>query len=139
MLQLWESIIDKIHTDLECWGRIHPTLNGKKTIIQAIIGGCTQFLTRAQGMPPSIRDEIIKEIHTFLWEGDLQAQIAKEMLYDEIANGGINLLNLHSRNEVINIMWLKDFLNMSPTRHTWAYSSDVPAQLGLEAMALAWL
>jgi hypothetical protein len=63
---------------------------------------------RAQGMPPSVKDEIIKEIHTFLWNGDTCAQIAKEMLYDAIADGGINLLNLHSRNEAINVMWLKD-------------------------------
>jgi hypothetical protein len=99
-------------------------LDGKKTIIQTIVGGCTQFLTKAQGMPKSICNEIIKEIHTFLWEGS-RAPIAKETLYDDVKTGGINLLNLHARNEAINIIWLKDLLDTSPMKPTWAHVADI--------------
>jgi len=50
----WEPILDIIKKDLDRWDRNKPTLYGRKTIIQAIVGGRTQFLTKAQGMPSSI-------------------------------------------------------------------------------------
>jgi Reverse transcriptase (RNA-dependent DNA polymerase) len=123
--QPWEPILDKICHDLEQWNKIHPTIEGKKTVIQSVIGGRTQFLTKAQGMPNEIRDEITKIIHTFIWDGATTAPIAKENLYRTIENGGINLLNIRTRNEAIDIMWLKEYLNMSPERPTWAYVADL--------------
>ena len=50
----WETIVDKIHRNLGFWKRSGPTMKGRKTIVQAIVGGLTQFLTKAQGMPPHI-------------------------------------------------------------------------------------
>lgn len=58
----WEPIIDLVHNDLERWKAVHPTLDGKRLIIQAIVGGRTQFLTKAQGMPDTIREALRKEI-----------------------------------------------------------------------------
>jgi Reverse transcriptase (RNA-dependent DNA polymerase) len=123
--QPWEPIIDKIRNDLNRWLDIHPTLAGKKTIIQATVGGRTQFLTKAQGMPKSVCDAINQEIHAFLWEGASTTPIAKETLFNETACGSLDLLNLQSRNEAINIIWLKEYLNMSPTRPAWAYVTDI--------------
>jgi hypothetical protein len=123
--QPWEPIIDKIRNNLNRWANIHPTLVGKKTIVQAVVRGRTQFLTKAQGMPTSVSDAINQEIHTFLWEGASTAPIAKDMLYNEITCGGLDLLNLQSQNKAINIIWLKEYLNMSPTRPTWAYVTDI--------------
>jgi len=47
----WETIIDRINSNLERWKRLHPTLNGRKLIIQAVVGGHMQFLASTQGMP----------------------------------------------------------------------------------------
>jgi len=41
---------DKINKSLEQWGKSHPTIKGKKLIVQMIIAGMTQHLTEAQGM-----------------------------------------------------------------------------------------
>jgi len=49
----WEPILDLVKKNLDWWSKNNPTLYGRKTIIQAIVGGCTQFLTKAQEMPPS--------------------------------------------------------------------------------------
>jgi len=49
----WETIIDKVNGNLKNWKHLHPTLNGRKLIAQAIVGGHTQFLANAQGMPPT--------------------------------------------------------------------------------------
>jgi hypothetical protein len=123
-LQPWEPTIDKIRKDLEHWNKLHPTLDGKRHIIHAVVGGWTQFLAKAQGMPISVQDTIIKEINTFLWGEDTKALIAKETLYNDIPQGGIGLLNLQAQNEALNVMWLKDYLNMSPMRPTWAFVAD---------------
>jgi hypothetical protein len=64
-------------------------------------------------------------IHTFIWGGATTALIAKKTLYCGTGNGGINLLNIKAWNDAINIMWLKEYLNMSPIRPTWAYIVDI--------------
>ncbi len=56
----WEPILDIIKKDLDRWGRNKPTLYGRKIIAQVVIGGRTQFLTKAQGMPSSIKKALIK-------------------------------------------------------------------------------
>jgi hypothetical protein len=52
--QLWEPILDKICHDLDQWGKAHLTIDGRKMIIQSVVRGHTQFLTKAQGMPAEI-------------------------------------------------------------------------------------
>jgi len=64
----WEPVINKIRINLEKWGKIRPTIEGKGTIIQAIIGGHTQFLSQAQGMPSRIESVITKIINDFIWD-----------------------------------------------------------------------
>jgi ribonuclease HI len=39
--------------------------------------------------------------------------------------GGIGLLNLSARNEAIDLIWLKLYLNFSPTRPAWAAVTDI--------------
>lgn len=55
----WEPVIDKINKHLEKWGTSYPSMLGRKIIIQAVVGGFTQFLTMAQGIPPNIEDALI--------------------------------------------------------------------------------
>jgi hypothetical protein len=91
----WEPIIDLIHQDLDCWKSVHPTLDGKRLIIQAVVGRRTQFLTKAQGMPEQIREAITKEIRRFLWENDDHVpRLGLNHLEKTKEQGGIKLLNL---------------------------------------------
>jgi hypothetical protein len=43
----WETIIDKKNGNLGSWKCLHPTLNRRKLIMQAIVGGYIQFLMNA--------------------------------------------------------------------------------------------
>src|SRR6267142_2572479 len=90
----WETIIDKIKKALNFRSKSNPTMHGRKLIIQAIVGGHTQFLTKAQGMPKPIEE------------------------------GGLGLLDIKACNEAIDISWLRSYLNFSPSRPTWAKVSD---------------
>ena len=121
----WEPIIDKTHKTLNIWNRSHPTVLGRKIIAQAIIGGYTQFLTMAQGMPKHIESALIKIIRNFMWNDSTNPRIALETLYRPVEEGGLNLLDLTSRNEAIEIMWLKTYLTPPPNRPTWAKITDI--------------
>ncbi|KAI0349254.1 hypothetical protein OH77DRAFT_1432221 [Trametes cingulata] len=46
------------------------------------------------------------------------------MLYAPIQDGGLGLLNLKARNEAIELVWLKEYLNLSATRPRWAVLAD---------------
>ena len=59
-------MLDKIVGKLEIRGQSHPTLYGKRLIVQAIVGGHTQFLTKAQGMPAHIEEVITKIIRDII-------------------------------------------------------------------------
>ena len=121
----WEPILDKINKTLERYKKSHPTLHGKRLITQMIIGGCTQFLTQAQGMPKHIEDELTKVIRNFIWDDSVVPRIALDYLYYPTKEGGLDLLDIKARNEAIEIIWLKAYLNMSPNRPTWAKITDI--------------
>ena len=121
----WESVIDKIKRKLDLWARSHPTLYGKCLITQAVVGGHTQFLTKAQGMPPHIEDALVKLIRDFVWENNIHPRIALEHLHRPLSEGGLNLLDIKARNEAIELVWLKDHLNLSPSRQLWARVEDI--------------
>ena len=122
----WEPIIDLVHNDLERWKSAHPTLDGKRIIVQAIVGGRTQFLTKAQGMPVNIQEALTREIRNFIWD---DANHVPRLGMNHLSNakdiGGLKLLNLKTRNEAIEIIWLRDYLNLTGTRPTWAFVTDV--------------
>ena len=122
----WEPIIDLVRKDLDRWKAVHPTLDGKRLIAQAIVGGRTQFLTKAQGMPTSIREALTKEIRRFIWEDENHTpRLSLTHLEAPQELGGIKLLNLKNRNEAIELVWLKEYLNLSNTRPTWAFVTDI--------------
>jgi len=121
----WEPVIDKIHKALSLYGKSHPTLHGRKVIAQIVIGGYTQFLTQAQGMPHHIEHAITKIIRDFIWEESTSPRIALNYLHHTVEEGGLNLIDIKTRNEAIEIIWLKTYLNMSPTRPTWAKITDI--------------
>jgi len=121
----WEPLIDKIKINLEKWNRIRPSINGKCRIIQAIVGGFTQFLTQVQGMPSQVETALKKIINDFIWDDGKGACIAQEFLHQPKEVGGLDLLDIKARNEAIELMWLKTYLNFSPKRQPWAAITDL--------------
>ena len=121
----WESVIDKITRKLDLWARSHPTLYGRRLITQAVVGGHTQFLTKAQGMPNHIEEAMVKIIRDFVWDKDIHPRIALEYLYKPLNEGGLNLLDIKARNEAIELIWLRDHLNLTPSRQLWARVTDI--------------
>jgi len=76
-------------------------------------------------MPPQIETAIKKLINDFLWDDGQGPRIALDTLCQPEESGGLNILDMHARNEAIELMWLKEFLNFSPSRQPWATVTDL--------------
>jgi len=112
----WPNTIEKIENSLQTWEKAYPSLDSRKHIIQMTIGGMTQFLTVAQGMPQHIEKHLTKRIRTFMWNSKSPPQIASNIMYCPPDMGGRNILDLPTCNEAIKIMKLKKILDHSDNR-----------------------
>jgi hypothetical protein len=83
----WPSVVEKITNDLERWNATNPTLEGKRHIINMVIAGRTQYLTRVQGIPKDIEISLFQMEQTFLWEGK-KARIAHGTMTTSVTDGG---------------------------------------------------
>jgi ribonuclease HI len=121
---IWSPVIDKIRNSLDQWNKSHPTLFGRRLIIQMIVGGMSQYLATTQGMPKHVVQLLEKIIRNFIWD-ESKPPVSMNTFYLPIAQGGIKLLDLESRNKAIEIMWLKSYLTLGHKRPTWAYIVDI--------------
>ncbi|KAI9058608.1 hypothetical protein FKP32DRAFT_1533105, partial [Trametes sanguinea] len=113
----WRPIIETVRVNLTRWNARKPTLYGRKLIIALEVGSRTQFLAMAQGMPPAIERELIQLTATFLnGMTSTRSPVSRDIMYTAIADGGLNLLDLASRNRAIELMLLKAYLNIHPSR-----------------------
>ena len=133
----WEPIVGNINKALLLWEKAHPTMVGRKLVVQTIIGGYTQFLTKAQGMPDDIETALTKIIREFVWKEDSSPRIALDLLHCPRENGGLGLLDIKAHNEAIEIVWLKSYLNFSPTRLEWAIVTDLILAASTSSAAVA--
>ncbi|KAI0064249.1 hypothetical protein BV25DRAFT_1768160, partial [Artomyces pyxidatus] len=85
----WSPVLDKINAALTRWRMGHPTLDTKRLILQMVVGGMTQYLTKVQSMPPAIEKAVIKTIRDFIWDDCAHPPISINHLYQPVAEGGI--------------------------------------------------
>ncbi|KAH9849655.1 hypothetical protein C2E23DRAFT_693748, partial [Lenzites betulinus] len=120
---VWDKTIQTTEKGLERWKRRRPTLAGKRLIINMEVGGRTQYLARVQGMPATVEKKLTKMISDFVWDGT-KPRVAKAIMTGDLKEGGIKLLDVQARNEALDLMWLKEYLDISPSRPRWAYVAD---------------
>ncbi|KAF9491472.1 hypothetical protein BDN71DRAFT_1579677 [Pleurotus eryngii] len=56
----WNKICKDIEDSLEHWGKSHPTIEGRRLIIQMTVAAKTQYLTSVQPMPDIITTRLEK-------------------------------------------------------------------------------
>lgn len=120
----WQPILERIKRNLEMWSKRKPTMKGKKLIVGLEVGSRSQYLTMVQTMPQKIEDKLISMIRDFIWDGNKHPPISLSTLIKPVEMGGIALLDLKARNEAIDLMWLKEYLNLSNGRPKWAKIAD---------------
>ncbi|EIW62339.1 uncharacterized protein TRAVEDRAFT_82525, partial [Trametes versicolor FP-101664 SS1] len=112
----WTPLINTMRRNLEHWEKGKPTLHGRKMAVDLEIGGRTQFLAKAQGMPQAVEDKLTRMIADFMWAGDKHPRVDRATLYAPVEEGGLGVLCIAARNEAIDLIRLQDYLNLSPTR-----------------------
>ncbi len=130
-VDIWTLVLTKIvamkkplmHA-IDRWKAGHATIQGKKHVVQMIVGGMTQFFTTVQRMPAVIVDRLKKIIREYLWDGRHNVPVGLDHVCLPVSRGGLGMLDLESRSEAIDIMWLKSYLDFSQERPTWAFVAD---------------
>ena len=128
----WTRNLNQMEEALSKWEKCSPSLNGRRLVIQMVIGGMTQYLTKVQGMPPEVERKVNGLIRSFVWKGGKSHPVAMEWLQRAQDEGGIKLLDIKARNEAIQLTWIKDYLNMTNTRPNWAYIADALIALAIK-------
>lgn len=59
---VWSIVIDKIKSNLERWAQSHPTIFGRKDIVQMIVGRMSQYMAVVQGTTKKVEAELQKTI-----------------------------------------------------------------------------
>jgi hypothetical protein len=98
----WPEVLEKISADPAKWTAKKPLFEGRRHIINMVIGGRTQYLTRGQGMPRQFEDSLIHLRDEFLWAGK-KPRIAEDTMSLPLEQGGKQILNIRARNEVIDL------------------------------------
>jgi ribonuclease HI/exonuclease III len=122
--QIWSKTLDNIESSLTRWGKSHPTLEGRRLIIQMTVAGMTQYLTKVQGMPKEVENKLTKSIREFMWNSENTPPVNSNLLTQTHNEGGKKVLNITARNEAINLMWLRSYLLDTQERPKWAYIAD---------------
>ena len=90
-----------------------------------MVGEFTQFLFKAQGMPKRIEDTLTKITHNFIWDDSVHLRIALKMLFCPIEKGKLNLLDISVKNEAIEIMGIKAYLDLLPKCPIWEKLTNI--------------
>jgi hypothetical protein len=99
-------------------------MEGRRLIIQMIVAGMTQYLTKVQGMPEDIEKELAKRIQSYVW-GGRKPTINATVMGGPLLEGGKKILDIRARNEAIQLTWLQTYLAPRDIRPKWAYVADV--------------
>ncbi len=106
------------------WREGNATVQGKRHVVQMIIGGMTQYLTTVQRMPEMIVKGLTKIIRGYLWNDRHTPPVAMEHVCLPVPQGGLGIIDLEARNEAIDIVWLRTYLDYGEDRPTWAFLAD---------------
>ncbi|KAF9505406.1 hypothetical protein BS47DRAFT_1434304, partial [Hydnum rufescens UP504] len=94
----WSQTLEKIDLHLHRWGQSHPTMEGRRLIVQMVIAGMTQYLTKVQGMPLAIERALSSKIQSFMWDSPAKSPpVSNITLSQPISRGGKKVLHLASR------------------------------------------
>lgn len=121
---VWSPTLAEISSAIEQWQYGISTIEGRRHVVQMVIGGMTQFLTDVQLMPAGVCKRLENMIARYFWNDRARPPVGMSYIQAPIEMGGLNVLDLEARNEAIQVMWLKPYLDISGTRPLWAFLVD---------------
>ena len=120
----WAPIMENCVKRLKTWSAAKHSLNGQRLILQMQVAGVTQYLTKVQGMPKNIENDLKSLIKQFMWNYEKTDTVNHPQMCAPFQKGGKKILDIEARNKVIHLTWLKTYLNIGEDRATWTYFTD---------------
>ncbi|KAI0743031.1 hypothetical protein C8Q80DRAFT_1058477, partial [Daedaleopsis nitida] len=87
--EVWSPTIAKVTATIERWKRGTATIEGRRHVVQMVLGGMSQFLTDVQRMPTATRNRLDKIMRAYLWNDRVIPPVSKEYVYASIEKGGL--------------------------------------------------
>lgn len=89
-----------------------------------VIEGCTQYLTKAQGIPSEIEKKLTKITRSFFWNSSAPPPVNTDTLYVNHSTGEKRLLSVPTRNQAIILQMLSTFLAFGSNRPNWTLLAE---------------
>ena len=115
---LWKNITDQQEKILSLWKNAHLSMRGKELILKALIQSRAIFLATVNGMPKDIEEKMNKMYREFVWEGK-RGSLAWEKIIAPRQYGGLDMPDIRTRIEAIQVMWLKKWLSPDTAKPKW--------------------
>ena len=122
----------KIENLIKVWKQRILTLYGKVTLINSLL--LSQLIYKFSMLPtppPYFLADVQKELSQFLWH-DKRPKIKKDVLYNNLQNGGIRMTEITNKNKAIKTAWVPRLLNSIQNNsavHTYLQASVSPINL----------
>lgn len=120
----WNDIIKTQMKIIKVWRAMHPTFRGKELLAKALITSRAWFLATVNGMPKGIMTEMHQLIRNFLWDNRRNGYIPWKQAIAPRSEGGLNMPDIKSRLDAIELIWVKKWLAPEDKRPAWAYYTD---------------
>jgi len=119
----WNQILKKQKDILDAWITLNLSTSGKELILKSLVQSRALFLATVNGIPKDIEKRMEKQMKAFLWDNKKATMNWKEASQPRKI-GELNMPNIKTRIEAIQIMWLKKYLAPKCERPNWAYVVD---------------
>ncbi|KAI0742777.1 hypothetical protein C8Q80DRAFT_1101611, partial [Daedaleopsis nitida] len=87
--EVWSPTIAKITATIERWKRGTATIEGRRHVVQMVLGGMSQFLTDVQRMPRAVQARLDKVMRAYLWNDRIIPPVSKAFIHASVERGGL--------------------------------------------------
>ncbi|KAL8463642.1 hypothetical protein ACS0TY_034336 [Phlomoides rotata] len=113
----WDKLVDKIRRRLALWNDKHISLEGRITLIQAVLSAVLIYCLSFYRLPRKTLREIVQIQRKFIWGVCEDSSKIPWVIWEDICkkkeNGGLGIRNLERFNFALVSKWAWRFLNES--------------------------
>ena len=109
----WDEKIQKIQRTLLTWKKRDLTIFGKVTVIKSLILPIITYTAQSTCTPPDSIKHINKLLFNFIW--GKRDRIKRNILYQNISQGGVNMIDVNAFFTSLKAAWLPRILNRCDT------------------------
>ena len=126
MLQNYNEKLEKVRAILGCWKFRRLSLIGKITVIKSLAASQLVYILSSLGTNEKVLKKINKIFFNFLWSGKGD-KIKRNVVINDIAEGGIKMIDIFSFNKSLKATWIKKYLDIN-NRDNWKTFIDLELQ-----------